>query len=258
MRIALGVEYDGRNFHGWETQRGARTVQECLEGALASVADHPVRTVCAGRTDARVHALAQVVHFDCTAPRRLDAWIYGTNAKLAADASVIWSRVVAPDFSARFSARARAYRYLILNRRSRPALQRGRVTWEPRSLDVERMQEAGGFLLGEHDFSAFRAASCQARNPVRTVYRLEVVRLGALIAIDVRANAFLQHMVRNIVGVLIAVGMRRRPPEWAAAVLAGRVRAGGGVTAPPDGIYLVGVEYPFALGLPVVAPIAAL
>jgi len=253
MRIALGVEYDGRNFRGWETQREARTVQTCLELALAGVANHPVKTVCAGRTDARVHALGQVVHFDSDASRPLHAWMLGANAKLPPDVSVIWAHAVSGDFSARFSARARSYRYLILDRRARPALYRARVAWGTRPLDVEGMREAGGYLLGEHDFSAFRAAACQARSSVRTLYQLDVVRHGAVIAIEVRANAFLQHMVRNIAGVLIAVGMQRRPPDWAARVLAGRMRALGGVTAPPDGLYLVGVEYPPTFGLPAVS-----
>ena len=250
MRFAAGVEYDGREFHGWEKQRNGRTVQEALELALTSVADQPVRTCCAGRTDARVHALAQVVHFDTDAVRSERSWVFGANANLPKDVSVLWAREVEDAFHARFCAVSRSYRYVIFDRPVRPAVLRGRVTWECRPLDAGAMAGAARSLLGEHDFSAFRAAGCQARNPVRTLQRLDVQRHGEYVVMEVRANAFLQHMVRNLAGVLMAIGAGREPESWAARVLAGRDRRLGGVTAPPDGLYLTGVEYPDVFGLP--------
>lgn len=255
MRFALGVEYDGREFSGWESQRGGeRTVQDRVEEALSRVADRPVRTVCAGRTDAGVHAWGQVVHFDTDAIRDERAWVYGTNANLPADASVVWARKVAPDFHARFSARSRHYRYVIFNRGVRPAVEQGRVTWEYRPLDEARMRSAACYLLGEHDFSSFRAQSCQARSPVRTVQRIEVTRRGLLVCIDVAANAFLHHMVRNMAGVLMAVGMGKREPHWVEEVLAARDRTRAGITAAPHGLYLTRVVYPPESGLPDLPP----
>ena len=231
MRIALGVEYDGRHFHGWESQRNARTVQDALEQALARVADEPVRTVCAGRTDAGVHGLGQVVHFDTRAERSERSWVFGANANLPGDVAVLWARPVGEEFHARFAAMGRSYRYVIFNRPVRPAVLKGLVSWECRPLDVVPMAEAAATLLGEHDFSAFRAAGCQARSPVRTLHRLDVRRDAEMVFLEVEANAFLQHMVRNLAGVLMAIGDGRRPPEWAAEVLAGRDRRLGGVTA---------------------------
>ena len=254
MKFALGVEYDGREFHGWETQPNGRTVQACLESALSRVADHPLRTICAGRTDAGVHALGQVVHFESTSIRADSAWILGANANLPIDVSVNWARPVPADFHARFSATARRYRYVIFNRSTRPAILRGRVAWECRPLDAERMRAAAGYLLGEHDFSSFRGAGCQAKNAVRRVFRLDIVRQGQLIFIDVSANAFLLHMVRNIAGVLIAVGLGKRAPGWVAEVLAAGDRRQAGVTAAPDGLYLVQADYPGHFRLPAVPP----
>ncbi len=253
-RVALGVEYDGRDFHGWESQRNARTVQEALERALSVVADAPVRTVCAGRTDAGVHGRGQVVHFDAPTMRTAKAWTLGTSANLPADVSVLWAKPVTQEFHARFSALHRSYRYVILNRRVRPALLRGRVAWECRELDAGAMARAARSLLGEHDFSAFRAAGCQARNPVRHLSRLDVARHGDFIVLDVEANAFLQHMVRNLAGTLMAIGMGRQAESWAAQVLAGRDRRAAGVTAPPDGLCLLGVAYPEHFGLPQLSP----
>ncbi|NIR29511.1 MAG: tRNA pseudouridine(38-40) synthase TruA [Gammaproteobacteria bacterium] len=250
MRIALGLEYEGTQFAGWETQHRQRTAQACLEQALSRVADRPVRTVCAGRTDSGVHACGQVAHFDTTAQRDMRSWVFGANANLPRDMSVLWAVPVDGEFHARFSARRRWYRYVIFNRAVRPALGRRRVTWECRPLDAERMQQAGRYLVGEHDFSSYRALACQARSPIRTVYELRVARQGALVHIDVSANAFLHHMVRNIAGVLMAVGMGKRPPEWAGEILEARDRTRGGVTAPPEGLYLMRVEYPTTFGLP--------
>ncbi len=254
MKFALGVEYDGREFHGFETQPNGRTVQACLEAALSEVADHTVRTTCAGRTDAGVHALGQVIHFESQAERPLNAWVFGANTHLPADVSVNWSRCVPDEFHARFSATARRYRYVILNRNTRPAALRGRVSWEYRPLDVERMQTAAGYLLGEHDFTSFRAAGCQSRSAVRRIHRLEVSRRGLYVFIDVSANAFLLHMVRNIAGVLMDIGAGKSQVDWANEVLRAADRRRGGVTAPPDGLYLVQVDYPAQYRLPAVSP----
>ncbi|MEQ8232999.1 MAG: tRNA pseudouridine(38-40) synthase TruA [Gammaproteobacteria bacterium] len=250
MRVALGVEYDGSAFCGWQRQHGVRTVQAELEAALARVADRPVSVVCAGRTDTGVHALYQVVHFDVDVERRPRSWVLGTNTHLPSDVSVVWARAVPDAFHARFSAERRAYHYLISNRQARPGLWRGRVTWECRPLDVARMAEAARALVGEHDFSSFRAKGCQAQHPVRTVYRCEVAARDGLIVLSVEANAFLQHMVRNFAGVLLQIGMGQHPPEWAGEVLAHRQRERGGVTAPPDGLYFAAVRYPAMFALP--------
>ncbi len=251
MRIALGVEYDGTGFCGWQYQRSDRTVQGCLEKALSRVADHELKTVCAGRTDTGVHATGQVVHIDSPARRDAKAWIRGTNANLPADIRIQWATPVDADFHARFSARRRHYRYAILNASCPPALLRSRTSWEYLGLDENRMAEGARHLLGEHDFSSFRAAACQARHPVRTLYQLDVHRQGDFLYIDVVANAFLHHMVRCIAGVLIRVGRGEATPGWVAEVLAARDRTLSGVTAPASGLYLVGVRYPERFGLPV-------
>jgi tRNA pseudouridine38-40 synthase len=249
-RIAIGIEYDGSAYSGWQAQGHARSVQAELEAALARVADHPVALTAAGRTDAGVHALAQVAHFDSDAPRPLLAWVFGTNAWTPNDISVLWSREVSGDFHARFSAVSRTYVYRILSRPIRPALDRQRVCWRKRELDADRMHLAAQALLGEHDFSAFRAAECQSRSPTRRVEAIDVTRSGDEITIEIRANAFLHHMVRNVAGSLLAVGCGDRPVEWIAEVLAGRDRTRAGVTAPPAGLYFAGVEYPPGFGLP--------
>jgi len=254
MKIAVGLEYDGTRFSGWESQPGARTVQLVVTKALSRVADHPLHVVCAGRTDAGVHAWGQVIHFESHASRGMRAWVFGGNANLPDDVSVTWARPAPDDFDARFSARSRHYRYAIFNRPARAAVLKGRVAWECRPLDVEWMQAGADYLLGEHDFSSYRALSCQAKSPVRQVYRLDVHRQGLMIYIDVVANAFLHHMVRNIAGVLMAIGMGKRPVGWSEEVLLARDRTRGGVTAPPDGLYLVGVGYPEWFQLPRVSP----
>jgi len=250
VRIALGLEYDGSRFCGWQTQPGGCGVQDALERALAQIAGAPVATTCAGRTDAGVHALAQVVHFDTSARRPPTAWVRGTNALLPAALAVTWSREVAPDFHARYCAESRSYRYLLLNRGVRPGAQHGRVGWFHHPLDLEAMQAAAQCLVGRHDFSAFRAAECQARSPVRTLHGLDIRRHGELVVFDLRANAFLQHMVRNIVGSLVYVGKGRYPPDWLASVLAARDRALAAPTFDAAGLYLAAVGYAAAWGLP--------
>jgi tRNA pseudouridine38-40 synthase len=242
-RIALGLEYDGSGFCGWQTQKHGRSVQACVEKALSLVADHPVHVVCAGRTDAGVHATAQVIHFDTASERSARSWVLGGNSNLPPEISLLWSRETQETFSARFSARSRRYRYVIFNRWVRPGVFHRKVSWYHQPLDAERMHEAGQRLLGEWDFTSFRAVGCQAKSPVRTLLSLDVTRHGDFIYLDVHANAFLHHMVRNIAGVLTAVGEGERSVEWVSEVLHAQNRTLGGVTAPPDGLYLVHVEY---------------
>lgn len=250
-RIALGVEYKGSRYNGWQRQiSSAMTVQEVLENALGKVAAAPVSLQCAGRTDSGVHACGQVVHFDTTVERSEKAWVMGTNASLPHDVSVTWARVMPAHFHARFKAIARRYRYVIYNDQIRPAHMGQEVTWNYRPLDVERMQEAAQYLVGTHDFSAFRAGQCQAKSPIKQMHHLRVTRHGKMIVIDVRANAFLHHMVRNIAGVLMTIGAGERPAQWAQEVLQSRVRRNGGVTAHPFGLYLIQVEYRDEFELP--------
>lgn len=250
MRVALGIEYAGTHFCGWQLQQDVRTVQACIETALSRVADHPVRVACAGRTDTGVHALGQVAHFDTTARRRDRSWVFGANTHLPPDVSVRWARPVADDFHARFSAVRRHYRYVIHNTPVRPALPAGAVAWEYRALDAARMGAAAVHLVGRHDFSSYRAYACQAKSPVRTVQRLEVQRRGEFVVIDIVADAFLHHMVRNIAGVLMAIGAGERDADWSREVLEHRDRRLGGVNAVPGGLYFVGVEYPAAYDIP--------
>ncbi|CAN5358853.1 tRNA pseudouridine(38-40) synthase TruA [soil metagenome] len=250
LRIALGIEYDGSAFTGWQVQPHGRSVQASVEQALAKVADHPVRVVAAGRTDRGVHALAQVVHFDSDAVRRPRAWVLGANSGLPAEVGILWAREVPDDFHARFSALERSYSYLILNRSVRSALLRDRAAWELKLLDEARMQAAARLLLGEHDFSSFRAAGCQAGTPVRQLRVLNVSRHDELVQIDVTANAFLQHMVRNLVGALMRVGAGEAPPQWVESLLGRRDRRFGAPTAPAAGLYLRDVRYPAAFDLP--------
>lgn len=249
-RIAVGVEYDGSAFAGWQSQAGMRTVQQVTENALARIADAPVALVCAGRTDTGVHAQGQVAHFDTAAVRPERGWVLGANSELPPDVNLAWARTVPDHFHARFSAQARSYRYLILNRSARSALHGKRAAFIHRPLDAERMRQGTVALRGEHDFSAFRSSQCQAKSPVRRVESLTVRRRGEWLVIDVTANAFLHHMVRNIAGLLIAIGKGDADPSWAAQVLAGRDRARGAATAPAEGLYLVAVRYPGAFGLP--------
>ena len=251
MRFALGIEYLGTSFHGWQAPRHPPdTVQTVLESALSRVAAMPVQTTAAGRTDAGVHARGQVVHFDSPVARDAEAWVLGVNRYLPPSVAVQWVQAVPESFHARFSATWRRYRYLIRDDRARSALEAGRVSWFHYPLDVERMAAAAPALIGEHDFSSFRAQACQAKSPIRIVQHLSVQRRGSLVVLDIQANAFLQHMVRNIAGVLMAVGKGDRPVSWVAEVLAHRDRVLGGVTAPPDGLYLTAVGYPAEFALP--------
>jgi tRNA pseudouridine38-40 synthase len=250
MLVACGVEYDGAGFSGWQAQPHAPSVQAEVEAALSKVADQPVQLCCAGRTDAGVHATHQVIHFETTAERRERSWLLGTNANLPDEITLTWAREVDEDFHARFSAEARSYRYVIHTREVPSALLRRRVTWVHETLDAERMQAGAHYLLGEHDFSSYRATACQAKSPVRRVQRLDVSCHGDFIYLDIEANAFLHHMVRNIAGVLMAIGRGEQEPAWAQEILEHRDRARGGVTAPSGGLYLVGVRYPARFGVP--------
>jgi len=250
MRYALGVEYDGSGFLGWQSQAQGPTVQGAVERALSSVADHEVRVVCAGRTDTGVHATCQVAHFDSEADRDPRSWLLGANSNLPEAVSLVWLRPITGDFHARFSALARSYRYVILNRWIRPALDHGRASWQRRPLDAEAMHEAARNLVGEHDFSAFRSSGCKANHAVRDLQAISVRRDGDRVIIDVTANAFLYHMVRNIAGSLMEVGLGERAPGWISELLEGRDRRLAGVTAPPDGLYFMGVRYPNGFGLP--------
>jgi tRNA pseudouridine38-40 synthase len=251
-RIALGIEYDGSRFLGWQTQPGGGTVQDALEAALSAIADAPVGVTCAGRTDRGVHARGQVVHFDTEAQRPDSAWLRGVNAMLPEAMAVLWSRRVAADFHARYSALSRSYRYVLLNRPVRPALAARYAGWHHAPLDVQAMKEAAAQLIGEHDFSAFRSAECQAKNPVRTLHAIGIERDGERIDFTLRANAWLQHMVRNIVGTLVYVGKGRHPPSWAKQVLESRDRSKAAPTFASEGLYLEAVEYDARWSLPAI------
>lgn len=243
MRIALGLEYNGAGFQGWQSQPGGNTVQDVLESALEQIAGEAIAVVCAGRTDAGVHALSQVVHFDTAASRPMQAWVRGTNSHLPESMAVRWAQQVPGDFHARFSAFARSYRYVLYNSPVRPALESGRVGWFHLDLDAHAMDRGAQQLLGEHDFSAFRAAECQARSPVRQLHRAQVERRGGYLIFEFRANAFLHHMVRNMVGALVYVGKGRHPPAWIGELLQGRDRTRAAPTFSACGLYLTGVEY---------------
>ncbi len=243
-RIVLGLEYDGRAFCGWQIQPQVATVQAVLEQALSKMAGHPVRVHAAGRTDTGVHGALQVTHFDTDAKRPLTAWVRGVNSFLPAEIAVLWAKEVPDTFHSRFSATARHYRYLLLNHPVRPALLAGRVGWIHQSLDLDAMQQAAGLLLGEHNFSSFRAAECQAKTPVKTLERLEIRTDGHLIQCDFSANAFLHHMVRNIMGSLLHVAKGNESPQWITSLLAARDRSVAPPTFMPDGLYLAGVSYP--------------
>ncbi len=250
MRFALGLEYCGCNFTGWQSQSDGRGVQDALERALAKIADARVGTIAAGRTDTGVHASMQVAHFDSDADRPDTAWVRGVNANLPDDVAVLWAKAVAPEFHARFDARERHYTYLLLARAARPGLSAGRLGWYHRSLDVAAMQEGAAALVGTHDFSAFRASECQAKSPVRTLASVAIAAAGDVLRFDFRANAYLHHMIRNIVGALVYVGAGKQAPVWMAELLAGRDRTRAAPTFAPDGLYFTGVHYDVKWALP--------
>ncbi|MGR9088573.1 MAG: tRNA pseudouridine(38-40) synthase TruA [Gammaproteobacteria bacterium] len=248
-RIVLGIEYDGSAFSGWQWQPGLRSVQSVLERALSKVANHPVSVICAGRTDAGVHAFEQVVHFDTEAERELHSWVLGGNSQLPDDVRILWAKPALADFHARYSAIARFYRYIIHNRPVKSALSPRQTTWCYPPLSAESMHEAAQHLLGHHDFSSFRAQGCQSKSPFRQVHFIDVRRQGEQVIIDISANAFLHHMVRNIAGVLMEIGAGKQPTNWTEKLLEIKNRKLGGITAPPDGLYLAGVFYPERHGL---------
>ncbi|HJU24077.1 MAG TPA: tRNA pseudouridine(38-40) synthase TruA [Casimicrobiaceae bacterium] len=250
MRRALALEYDGRAYCGFQSQPSGQSVQDSLERALEAIAAAKIRVIAAGRTDAGVHATSQIVHFDADVERPANAWVRGVNAHLPPSAAVLWCVNVSPEFHARFGATARHYAYLLQNRAERPGLWSGRVGWHHATLDDEAMRDAARSLLGSHDFSSFRAAECQARTPFRTLRRLDVTRVGAMVRFDFCADAFLHHMIRNIVGALVEVGSGKRPPSWVANLLDAADRTRGATTFAPDGLYFTGADYDARFALP--------
>jgi tRNA pseudouridine38-40 synthase len=250
LRIALGLEYDGSAFCGWQTQASACGVQDHLESALERFADTPIEVTAAGRTDTGVHATAQVVHFDTDVVRDANSWVRGPNACAPEGLRVLWSHEVPEDFHARYGARSRTYQYFLLNDAVAPAILRHRVGWFHRPLELARMQDGAARLVGEHDFSAFRSSECQARSPIRNVMHASVERRENLVVFTFRANAFLHHMIRNLVGSLVYVGAGREDPEWMGELIASRDRTRAAPTFSATGLYLTGVEYDAAFGLP--------
>jgi tRNA pseudouridine38-40 synthase len=250
MRYAIGLEYDGSEFLGWQIQREQPTVQGCLEKAVAIVADHEARVSCSGRTDTGVHALGQVAHFDTAASRPERSWVLGLNSNLPQGVSVLWIREVDDSFHARFSAFSRSYRYLILNRWVRPALEAKRTSWCRTPLDADKMHDAAQALLGEHDFTSFRALACQARHAVREIQQISVQRTADVVTLDVTANGFLYHMVRNIAGSLMRVGLGNEKVSWVKQVLDNLDRSQAAQTASPEGLYFLGARYPEHYCLP--------
>jgi len=244
MRIALGIEYNGHDYYGWQAQQQLPTIQGMLEFALSKVANESITLFCAGRTDAGVHATGQVVHFDSHAKRNMKAWIEGTNSHLPNSIAVRWAEAVDNSFHARFSALSRRYRYFIFNHPTRPALFNTQIAWHYYHLDVELMQQAASYLIGEQDFSSFRSSQCMAKTAMRNVIDVSIAREAHIVQITIEANAFLHHMVRNIAGTLIKIGSNLRPPEWMAEVLQAKDRTIAAETAPPQGLYLTQVKYP--------------
>ena len=250
MRIALGVEYDGSGYNGWQSQPDVPNVQDALQAALSGVASESIAILAAGRTDTGVHALEQVIHFDTDVARPLSAWVRGANALLPRDIAVLWAHAVPDEFHARFSAQARSYQYVLVNRPARVGVHHAKVGWFHAPLDVEAMREAAGHLLGEHDFSSFRSSECQAKTPVKHLQQLDIRQQGDTIIFDLRADAFLHHMVRNIVGCLVYVGKGRHQPQWMREVLDARDRKHAAPTFAPDGLYLRHISYDAKWGLP--------
>ena len=244
MKIALGVEYLGTAFHGWQIQKsGLRTVQGVVEPALSKIANHPVRVFCSGRTDAGVHAQEQIIHFETQTTRTDGAWLFGGNANLPSDVNFKWAKEVNDDFHARFNAHARSYEYKIHHHPVRSSLKTGYYLWEPRPLNIDEMRKAAAFLVGEHDFSCFRGSMCQAKSPIKTIEYLQIDKIGDDLIIKVKANAFLHHMVRNLVGTLLKIGREEESPEWMLYVLSSRDRKEAGPTAEPQGLYFVKAHY---------------
>ena len=250
-RIALGIEYSGTHYHGWQSQQGLNTIQTQVETALVQIANEPITVMCAGRTDAGVHAIEQVVHFDTSAARSDYSWVFGANSHLPTDISVLWAKEVDPDFHARYSAKSRTYRYFLYNNRIRPAIQRHLVGWHHRELNLPWMQAAAKHLLGEHDFSAFRGVDCQSKTPIREIMEFNITQQDRMIIFEIRGNAFLHHMVRNMVGSLIEVGNGRRTPDWIKHLLQAKERCLAGNAAAACGLYLWRIEYPPHFLLPV-------
>jgi tRNA pseudouridine38-40 synthase len=250
MRYALGIEYDGSEFQGWQRLREGLTVQHAVEQALSFVANHPIEVVCSGRTDAGVHAQCQVIHFDTESERSTRAWVLGVNTRLPASVRVLWAKSVSDEFHARYSARARRYCYTIINRDVPPAMQRQFLSWERLPLDAEKMHDAAQVLVGQHDFSSFRTSQCQAKHPNRLLYEISVKRINDRIHVEVQANAFLHHMVRNIVGSLMLIGRGEKPVNWLAELLAIKDRRLAGPTAPSEGLVFLGPKYPEQWCLP--------
>lgn len=244
MRIAAGIEYDGSQYHGWQAQKGLRTIQQVIETALSKIADCPVKIICAGRTDTGVHATNQVIHFDTLANRNIRSWIFGVNSLLPKDICIRWAKEVPETFNARFSALSRRYKYVVYNNSIRTALCRSNVTWQYQLLDTSLMHEAAQYLLGEHNFTSYRSVECQSKTPMRNIHKIDVKRSGDLAILDVVANAFLHHMIRNIMGVLLTIGVGKKSPSWSREVLEAKNRSMGAETAPPYGLYLVNVYYP--------------
>ena len=250
MKIALGIEYNGCNYYGWQRQSISPTIQQTLETALSTIANESIRIYCAGRTDTGVHAIQQVIHYETSSIRDTQAWVRGTNSILPKDISVIWALESEDDFHARFSAEQRTYQYLILNRPARPAIFNGLASWESRPIDLVKMKQASTCFIGQHDFTSYRSIACQANSPIRTIHDFEIDKWEDWIVITLSANAFLHHMVRNIVGVLMTIGLGKKEVNWASEVLAAKDRTVGGVTAPPDGLYLVNIQYPKRFSIP--------
>jgi tRNA pseudouridine38-40 synthase len=250
MRIALGVEYDGSAYNGWQSQPDVPNVQDALQAALSSVAGVRIDILAAGRTDTGVHALEQVIHFDTDIQRPLSAWVRGSNALLPKDIAVLWAHAVPEEFHARFSAQARSYQYVLVNRPSRVGVHHAKVGWFHQSLDVAAMRKAAQYLLGKHDFSSFRSAECQAKTPMKDLARLDIRQQGDTLIFDLTADAFLHHMVRNILGCLVYVGKSKHPPVWMKEVLEHRNRAHAAPTFAPDGLYLKRIHYDPKWGLP--------
>lgn len=250
MRLAAGIEYDGASFCGWQRQALGQSIQACIEQALSRFADYPISVTCAGRTDAGVHALQQVIHFDTHAIRAPRAWLLGPNVYLPPSIRLLWVKPAPPQFHARFCAKVRAYRYIIYCNAVASAILHKKVTFSHTILDVEKMQEAAKFLVGTHNFSAFRGAACQAKQPIKTIHTLQVSFVPQFVTIDIEADGFLHHMVRNIAGVLMTIGRNIKPPLWAREVLDSKDRKRAGPTAPADGLYFVGVHYDEKFNLP--------